>query len=335
MGVYLAKRVGVFVAVILVASTLNFFLPRISGINPIRERLLSEIDRGGYVPGADFQATLDAYEEKFGLDKPLVTQYRNYLVDLARGDFGISIYHYPRRTADLIREALPWSIALGGVTTALGFIIGTLAGALLGWPRAPRGLRYLFYPMLSLSAIPPYMLGLTLVFLLAFRFAWFPSFGAYSIATIPQWTDIGFLLDVGKHAILPALALILVAIGHWAIGMRGMMVTMQGEDYMSLAEFKGLRGSRIFFRYAVRNALLPQATHLLLSLGTVVSGLILIEVVFAYPGMGGLLALSVIHNDYFVLQGVVFIIIVTIAVATLILDVIYPLIDPRITYRRA
>ncbi|MBI4305588.1 MAG: ABC transporter permease, partial [Chloroflexi bacterium] len=124
-------------------------------------------------------------------------------------------------------------------------------------------------------------------------------------------------------------------LGFWALGMRGMMVTTQGEDFMQLAEAKGLRASRIFAKYAVRNAILPQTTGLALSLGHIVSGFILVEVVFSYPGIGGLLVQSIIQSDFFVLQGVVFGVIVSIAAVTFILDLIYPILDPRIRYVRA
>ena len=334
MKVYLAKRFGVFLLVIFMASTLNFFIPRISGQNPIRERLLEEATRGGFLQSG-LEETVRIYEEKFGLDKPLIIQYRNYLYDVMRLDFGPSLSNFPVRTTDLIRETLPWTIALGVTATLIGFGLGTFLGALIGWQRSPGFLKYLFMPLLTMSAVPQFMLGLVLLFLLAFKNPWFPLFGGYSIATFPDWTDIGFLLDVAHHAILPALAIILVALGFWALGMRGMMITMQGEDYMALAEAKGLRGSRIFLRYAVRNALLPQATGLALSLGTFVSGFILVEIVFSYPGIGGLLVQAIIQNDFFVLQGVIFIIIFAIALATLVLEIIYPLLDPRIKYGKA
>ena len=137
------------------------------------------------------------------------------------------------------------------------------------------------------------------------------------------------------HSTLPALSIILASIGFWALGMRAMMVTTQGEDYMTFAEAKGLKDRTLFCRYAIRNALLPQTTALALTLGHIVSGAVLVEVVFAYPGIGTVLYHAIREFDYFLIQGIIFLIIVSIALATLILDLIYPLLDPRITYRRA
>ncbi|MBI4306897.1 MAG: ABC transporter permease, partial [Chloroflexi bacterium] len=302
---YLARRFGIFLLVIAIASTINFFLPRVGGRDPIRERLLEEATRGGYLQSG-FNEIVEAYNKKFGLDKPLIIQYRNYLYDLARGDFGVSLSNFPKTVGALIVETVPWTLALGGMATLMGFLLGTLLGALLGWPRAPGSLRYLFMPLLTISAIPQYLFGLVLLFFLAFRLKLFPLFGGYSIATFPDWSDFGFLLDVARHAALPALAIVLVTLGFWALGMRGMMVTTQDDDFMQLAEAKGLRASRIFVKYAVRNAILPQTTGLALSLGHIVSGFILVEVVFSYPGIGGLLVQSIIQSDFFVLQGVIF-----------------------------
>ncbi len=331
---YVAKRIGFFLVVVFLASTINFFLPRISSVNPVRERLYEIAQRGGYQQ-AGLDQLVAEYEAKFGLDKPLLVQYRNYLADMARFDFGVSFTNYPRTVMGLIRETLPWSIALAAIATFFGFSVGTFLGALLGWQRSPAFLKYLFMPLLTLSAVPYYLLGLLLIYVFAFQIPWFPLFGGYSIATFPDWSDLGFLLDVARHAVRPAMSAALVTMGFWALGMRGMMVTNQGEDYMTLADAKGLHGSRIFLRYAVRNALLPQTTGLALYLGTFVSNLILVEIVFSYPGIGGLLVGAIFSNDFLVIQGVVFTVIIAIALATLALDLIYPLLDPRIKYGRA
>ena len=328
---YLIRRFGVLLLVIFLASTINFFLPRISGQNPIRERLLEQATRGGYIPPG-LEETVAIYEKRFGLDRPLIIQYRNYMFNVAKGDLGFSLSNFPKRTTELIAETLPWTIGLGVMTTLFAFILGSFLGAFIGWPSSPAAYKYLFLPLLTLSAVPQFMLGLMLLFFFAFKFNWFPLFGGYSIATFPDWNDPGFLWNVARHAVLPALSIVLVALGLWALQMRGMMVTMQGEDYMTMAEAKGLRGSRIFMRYAVRNALLPQVTGLALAMGNIVSGFILVEVVFSYPGIGGLLVASIVQNDFFVLQGIILIIIVAIAVATFIVDVMYPLLDPRIKY---
>lgn len=330
---YVVKRLGLFLMVVWLAATVNFFLPRLSGSDPIREKLLQQALTGGYVQ-AGMQEMVEEYQRKFGLDKPLWEQYLYYLRDMARFELNYSISNYPKTVVSIIGEALPWTIGLLGMTTLFAFAAGSLLGALLGWPRAPRFLQFLLPPLLTLSAVPFYLLGLVLLYFFAFQLRWFPIFGGYTAGTIPSSTP-SFWLDVLRHSTLPALAIVLASLGGWALGMRAMMITTQGEDYMTFAEAKGLKGATLFLRYAIRNALLPQATALILTLGHILSGAVLTEVVFAYPGIGTVLYRAIREYDYFLIQGVVFALIVSIALATFLLDMIYPILDPRITYRRA
>src|SRR5262245_16085126 len=279
-------------------------------------------------------AMVKEYEKRFGLDRPLWKQYVTYLRDVCRFDFNYSISSYPRTVNSIIAEALPWTVGLLGTTTLLSFTIGSLLGALLAWPGAPRGVRFLMPPLWALHAIPFFLLGLILMYLLAFQLKLLPMFGGYTVGAFPAMT-LAFVGDVLKHAILPALSITLVAMGGWALTMRGMMVTTQGEDYVTLAEAKGLKSLTIFLRYCVRNAILPQTTALALSLGQILSGAVLVEVIFAYPGIGTVLYHAIRENDHFLIQGIVFSVIVALGVATLMLDLIYPWLDPRITYRKA
>ena len=188
-------------------------------------------------------------------------------------------------------------------------------------------------PLWALHAIPFFLLGLILTYLLAFQLPLLPIFGGYPVGAVPTFSW-RFAWDVFQHALLPALSIILVSTGVWALGMRGMMVTTQGEDYVLFAEAKGLRRSTIFLWYCVRNAILPQTTALALALGNILSGAVLVEVIFGYPGVGTILFHAIRENDHFLIQGIVFTIIVALGVTTLILDVVYPWLDPRINYRR-
>jgi peptide/nickel transport system permease protein len=275
------------------------------------------------------------YEQRFGLDQPLWVQYVRYVGDVAHGDFNYSIANYPRTVAEMMRDALPWTIGLLGLTTVLGFTLGTLLGAVLGWPRSPQFLRYVLPPFMLLHAVPYYLLGLVLMYFFSFQNKWLPNTGGYTAGTIPDHLNPTFWRDVLSHAVLPALSILLAAIGGWALAMRAMAVTVQGEDFITFADAKGLKGSTVFLRYAIRNTLLPQVTGLGLALGQIVSGAVLVEVVFGYPGIGTVLFSAIRQADWFLIQGLVFTLIVSIGLATLILDLIYPLLDPRITYRRA
>lgn len=330
---YVLKRFGLFLLIVWLAATLNFIGPRLTGTDPIRQELMDKAMLGGNVQ-TGIDAIAKEYSAKFGLDKPLWEQYLTYLGQLARFDFGYSISNYPAKVIDMMAVALPWTIGLLGMTTVLAFVIGSLLGALVAWPRSPTFLQYLLPPLLTLSAIPYYLLGLILLYLFAFQTQWLPIFGGYTPGDIPH-LSWAFVLDIVRHSILPALSIVLAAIGFWALGMRAMMVTVQGEDSMLFAEAKGLRDKTLFMRYAVRNALLPQATSLALALGQILSGAVLVEVVFAYPGIGSILYKAIQDSDYFLIQGIIFSVIVSIGIATFILDLVYPLLDPRITYRRA
>lgn len=329
---YVVRRFLIFLAVVWAAATFNFFLPRLGGQNPIRSKLVSQSALSGAVQ-AGLEAMVKEYESKFGLDKPLWQQYLIYMSDMSRFDFNYSIANYPRRVVDIMSEAIPWSFALLFVTTLLGFLIGNLLGAFMAWPGAPKFLNYVMPPIMMLGAIPYFLLGLILVYIFGFLLGVFPMFGGYQTGTIPSFT-LRFVLDVLWHTMLPALSIILVSTGGWALGMRSLMIMTQGEDFVIFADAKGLRDRTIFTRYAIRNALLPQVTALALALGTIVAGAVLVEVIFGYPGIGTVLYQAIRGSDYYLVQGIVFVVIVTIGLATFILDLIYPLLDPRITYRR-
>ena len=330
---YLARRLLQFIVVLWGAATLNFLLPRLAPGNPVRERLTNAMAQGG-LQQAGIEEMVRAYNDQFGLDKPLWVQYLTYLWNAVRLDFGYSITDYPARVLPMIMHALPWTMGLLITATLLAFVLGTLLGALIAWPRSPRALGFLIGPMIALSSIPYYLLGLMLVYLLGMLTPAFPLSGGYAIGAIPGF-NLSSILDIFHHSLLPALSIVIAGIGFWSLGMRGMMVTTMGEDYMTFAEAKGLRGQRIFLNYAVRNAILPQVTALAINLGTVVSGSVVVEVIFGYPGIGSLLFRAINGLDYFAIYGVLFMVVLAIAVTTLLIDLLYPLLDPRISYRRA
>ncbi len=330
LGNFIVRRFLLFVLTVWVAATVIFILPRLTGQDPVKEKLLLEAQRGGSVQ-AGMNEMAAAYSARLGLDLPIHVQYRNYMFDLLRLDFGQSIAYFPRSVNSIIADSIIWSVGLMTVTLLLAFIIGTMAGALLGWSRSPGWLSYLFMPFLTLSAIPQYMLGLVLIFVFAAILNLLPFFGAYEPGTLPNWS-LDFILQVLKHAILPALSILFSAVGFWAIGMRGMMINTQGEDFMIQADAKGLNGARIFLRYAVRNALLPQVTGLAISFGTLLTGAVLVEVLFQYPGLGNTLFYAVRVSDFFQITGIVMTIIISLAFMTMVVDLVYPLIDPRVKY---
>ena len=310
-----------------------FVLPRLTGQDPVKEKLLLEAQRGGSVQ-AGMNEMAKEYSSRLGLDLPLHEQYFNYLFDLSRLEFGYSIAYFPRTVNEIIADSIVWSLGLLTVTLSLAFVLGTGAGALLGWSRSPGWLSYAFMPLLTLSAIPQYMLGLVLMFIFAIMLNLLPFFGAYTPGQFPE-LSFESALDILRHAILPALSILLSAVGFWAIGMRGMMINTQGEDFMVQADAKGLNGTRIFLRYAIRNALLPQVTGLAISFGTLLTGAVLVEVLFQYPGLGNTLLYAIRVSDFFQITGIVMTIIISLSLATMVVDLVYPLIDPRVKYTQS
>ncbi|MFI4983120.1 MAG: ABC transporter permease, partial [Nevskiales bacterium] len=223
----------------------------------------------------------------------------------------------------------PWTIGLLLTTTVLAFLTGTILGALTVWQQAPRLFQFLVPLLMIFSAIPFYLIGLTLIYIFAVVLQWLPLGGGMGIRTMPEWS-FSFFMEILSHSILPACSILIASIGVWALSMRGMMVTVQGEDYMTFAEALGLTNRRRFLQYGLRNAILPQVTLLALSLGHILSGSILVEIVFGYPGVGQQLFRGIQTLDYFLIYGIVLVLICAIAIAMLVVDVIYPLLDPRI-----
>lgn len=328
---FVVRRLLFLVLVIWSASTITFFIPRISSRNPVRERLAELARTGGYAP-ADMENIVAAYNTKFGLDKPLIQQYFDYLGSIARLDMGVSISKYPKTVMQLIGDSLPWTIGLLFVTSILSFVIGNLLGALAAWPSAPQVVRNIATPLVLLQGVPPVLMALLLLFFVGYRLKLAPLGNAYSTGVIPDWSDWRFLLDILHHQLLPALSLILGTVGFWILSMRGMGVTIQGEDYVTYAEHKGLSGSTIFRDYYLRNALLPQVTGFALALGSLITSGVLIESQFGLPGLGSILGQAINANDFMVIYGIVLFITISVATLMVVVELLYPLLDPRIRH---
>ena len=324
---FFIRRIILFFLVIIAAISLNFFLPRLTGQDPVKQRVMQlEIETGG---GGDKSDLIENYNKKFGLDRTIYEQFISYVTDTLNFEFGYSISLYPTKVKKLISNALPWTIGLLLTSTILSFFIGSLIGAFIAWSKKISVFKSIIPILFVFSSVPFYLLGLVLIWLFAFEFEFFPLFGGYKATTIPN-NSFSFFVEVIEHSILPALSIVLAQSGFWALGMRSMMITTKGEDYITLAEAKGIENKRIFFNYAIRNAILPQVTALALSLSHIISGAILVEIVFSYPGIGSLLYQAIKSFDYFIIQGIIFILVISISVSMIIIDFIYPLIDPRI-----
>ena len=327
---YVAKRALQLLLIVFVAVTINFLIPRLIPGDPVESALQTKMAMTGNV-NVDVQAVAAAYRAKFGLDKPLWLQYVNYWGSLLNRDLGVSLVDFPQPVVEKIQSAVPWTLALLSVSTVISFFLGSILGALIAWPRAPRVLHVLVPPFMLLSSVPFFLLGIVLLFTFSVIVPWFPPGGGFDPVSILR-LDVPTVLDLLYHAILPSLALVLGSIGFWGLGMRAMMVSVLGEDHITFAESKGLPPERVFLWYGMRNALLPQVTSLAIALGSILSGAVLVEVIFNYPGLGGILFLAIAGKDYFVIQGIVLMLILALALSLFVVDLIYPLIDPRIRY---
>lgn len=330
---YFVRRVFFLIMVIWMAATINFILPRLAGRDPIKEQMLRQIASQGRTQ-RDADDMIRTYTRLFGLDKPLWQQYLTYIGNVLRLDFGYSINNYPRTVMEIIIQRGRLTLPFLSISIAISFVSGVLLGGFLGWNRTPNWVsNAIVPPMLVLSSVPQFLVAIVLIYFIAFKMNVLPMMGAYPRTMLEDWSNPEFILGYARHAILPILSIVLVEASGWALGMRAMMVTVEGEDYATFAEAKGLKSNRIFFRYLLRNALLPSLTGLALRLGFIITGAAVAESFFAYNGLGSTLGAAISQFDYFLLYGIIIIMVMMIAFATFIMDMIYPLLDPRITYR--
>ena len=325
---YLVRRLLVFFLTLWVAATLIFIIPRLAPGDPISAMVARLSYQAGFVENADL--IIEGWKERFGLNDPVYVQYVRYLGNLLRFDMGYAMARFPSEVSQLVGRALPWTIGLVGVATLIFFTVGNLCGALLAWRKTPKLVKVMIPMSMMFTSIPPLLAGLLLVYIFGFLIPIFPQGYAYHPSQRPELT-LEFIANVLHHGFLPAMSIVLVTFGYWALGMRGMMVTIEGEDYMILAQAKGLKPFYVLYRYMIRNAMLPQMTALAVSIGTLVGGSVLVEVIFNYNGMGTLIFTAIREQDFNLIQGTSFILILTSALAVLIIDLSYPLIDPRIS----
>ena len=326
---YIAKRALIYIITMLVAFSVLFFFLRLIPGDPV-SRFVRDIELRYAYRIENTQEIIDAYKERFGLKGDLLTQYFSYMRRVfLEFDFGPSFLNFPNPAQNLIWRRLPWSLGFLGLATLMAWAIGIVAGTLVGWRRGTKLDSALFSLALCMSQIPYYLVALLLVLVFAYVLGTFPPRWAFS-PTVTPGLNLEFIASVLKHATLPALSLILVQVPTWMISTRALTISILGEDYLQYAQAKGLKKVRLLNKYVMRNILLPQLTGLAMSLGFVVNGFFLIEWIFSYPGIGTLLVQAIPVLDYNTIQGIALISIFTVLSANLIVDVLYPLVDPRI-----
>jgi peptide/nickel transport system permease protein len=319
---FLLRRAAFYAFTAWAAITINFFLPRMLKGDPITAYLAR--NQGKISPDA-----IDSLRTLFGMDnpKPLWQQYIDYWGLLFQGDLGRSLSKGLAPVSEVIADALPWTLGLVGVATVLSFLVGTSIGTFIGWRRGTRA--EILVPIATFfSTVPYFWLGLIVITVFASILRWFPASHAFSKGAIPN-LSFEFIGDVIYHAVLPALTIVITSLGGWILGMRNMMITVLDEDYITVALAKGLSPRRVAVNYAARNAVLPQLSSFALSLGFIVGGTLIMELIFSYPGLGLRLFEATLAKDYPLMQGMFLVITLSVLVANIIADIVYAIMDPR------
>jgi len=325
---YLAKRLFQFFLVVFIGINIAFFVTHLTPIDPVEESIAAATAFGATSPEA-IEMLRQSLRELYGLEGSLGDQYVSFWRRVLVADFGPSLSAFPTPVTDLIRRALPWTIGLLTVATLIAWALGNLLGALAGYYRNNTLLRLTGVVVMGFHPIPYYVVAFVLLIVFGYLWPVLPISGGAQI-NIERGFNPEFVLSVLRHSILPALSLILVGVGTWFMGMRALVSNIVTEDYVTYAELGGVRPGRILGSYVMRNALAPQITGLALSLGAIFNGAIITEQVFGYPGIGSLLIDGVHSGDYSLVLGVTTVSIVAVSAAVLLLDLLYPLIEPRV-----
>jgi peptide/nickel transport system permease protein len=320
---YFLRKIGFYLLALWGAITLNFLLPRLIPGNPV-ETLLARMSESGNPPPGEYKVLASVLGVGNG---SLLSEYWHYLRQLSRFNLGVSITEFPTPVTHILAQTLPWTIILVGTATVLAFIIGTVLGALAGWRRS-RFLNNLLPVTTFLTATPYFWLALIFLYLFGVLFHFLPLNGGYDPATTIGWSS-SFIFSALQHAVLPGVTIVLAQIGGWMLSMRNMTLTTMSEDYVWAAEAKGIPSRRVLLGYAARNAVLPSVTGFAISLGFVVSGSIIMEIVFSYPGVGYTLLQAVQNDDYALMQGIFLVICLVVLGANFMVDMLYGFIDPR------
>jgi peptide/nickel transport system permease protein len=318
----IVRRLAVYIVTAIVAITVDFFIPRIIPGNPV-DAVLAKM-QGVVVT----KATIKSLELQFGVgtNASLWSQYTHFWSNLFHGNLGISVSNGFEPVTQVIRSALPYTLGLVGVATVISFVLGTAIGALVGWRRGG-WLDNLLPVATFFQAAPYFFLAFLALDLFSTKLGWFPSGGAHQNLDFPSWSGT-YINDVLDHAILPAITIVVASAAGWIVGMRNQMITTMDEDFVLIAAAKGLPPGRVIW-YAARNALLPSVSGFSLAVGFIISGALLTEIVFSYPGLGLLLVNGVGDSDYALLQGIFLIITLAVLGANLIADFVYVFLDPR------
>jgi peptide/nickel transport system permease protein len=328
---YLIPRIIQYVLVILFGVTAVFFIPRLLPNDPVMRTIAELRSRGASLEPGAMDKIISDMTRMYGLEGSWLDQYGAFWVRLAQGDLGVSFFQFPTPVSALIATALPWTMGLLLTTTLLAWVIGNVLGAFAGYFSNSRWAQAMDAVAMVIRPMPYYIFAFALLLLFAYALRWFPVSGGSTLGRQPSWSW-SYIQNVLWHSFLPALSIMVLGIAVWFQTMKLVVQSVVGESYVQYARMGGVTERRIVTRYVFRNALLPQITGLALSLGLIFSGALITEIVFSYPGLGTLLYRAIVNGDYNLIMGITIFSIFAITTTVLIVDLLYPLFDPRIRY---
>ncbi|MBC5627045.1 ABC transporter permease [Clostridium sp. NSJ-49] len=322
---YYTNKIAWYVATFIIAVILNFVLPRLMLGDPVSAIAARSV--AGMTDSTAIQKVYEEYAEKFSINEPMTTQFFSFIKNAVKGDFGVSFSQYPRTVSDIIKSSVWWTVCLQLPAILVGWILGNLLGAVAAYRKGifDKGILPIF---LFFSNVPAFGMAIILLFVFAVNLGWFPTSGGYGYELIPN-ASFTFFKSIIYHYQLPFWSIVLITVGGQAIGMRSMSIYELNADYVKYSRFLGIKDRKIT-KYVFRNAMLPQITGLAMSIGTMIGGALVAEIIFSYPGLGTTILNAIKGRDYPLISACTLIITIMVLLANLLVEILYGVIDPRI-----
>lgn len=322
---YYTNKIAWYVATFIIAVILNFVLPRLMPGDPVSAIAARSV--AGITDSTAIQKVYEEYAEKFSINEPMTTQFFSFIKNAVKGDFGVSFSQYPRTVSDIIKSSVWWTVCLQLPAILVGWILGNLLGAVAAYRKGifDKGILPIF---LFFSNVPAFGMAIILLFVFAVNLGWFPTSGGYGYELIPN-ASFTFFKSIIYHYQLPFWSIVLITVGGQAIGMRSMSIYELNADYVKYSRFLGIKDRKIT-KYVFRNAMLPQITGLAMSIGTMIGGALVAEIIFSYPGLGNTILNAIKGRDYPLISACTLIITIMVLLANLLVEILYGVIDPRI-----
>ena len=322
---YYTNKIAWYIATLIIAVVLNFVLPRLMPGDPVSAIAARSV--AGMTDSTAIQKVYEDYAEKFSINEPMTTQFFSFVKNAAKGDFGVSFSQYPRTVSDIIESSVWWTVCRQLPAILVGWILGNLLGAVAAYRKGifDKGILPLF---LFFSNVHAFGMAIVLLFVFAVNLGWFPTSGGYGFELIPN-VSFTFFKSIFYHSQLPFWSIVLITIGGQAIGMRSMSIYELNADYVKYSRFLGIKDRKIT-KYVFRNAMLPQITGLAMSIGTMIGGALVAEIIFSYPGLGTTILNAIKGRDYPLISACTLIITIMVLLANLLVEILYGVIDPRI-----